>query len=60
MDKMYEYFYITMLISAILLCLTMLASGIINKRYREIWRKIQYGMMVITVVAMIGFIVTLM
>lgn len=58
MDKIYEFFYLTMLISAILVCFTMLASGVIGKRYKDIWRKIQYGLMVITAVAMIGFITT--
>ena len=47
MDKLYEYFYLTTLV-----------SGLIGKRYKDIWRKIQYGLMVITAVAMIGFITT--
>lgn len=58
MDKMYEFFYMTLLIGAILLCLTTLVSGVIGKRYKKIWRKTQYGMIVITAVAMIGFITT--
>ena len=56
---MYEYFYLTVLIGAILLCITTLVSSVIAKKYLGICRKVQYGLIVITVVALIGFIVTL-
>lgn len=58
MDKMYEYFYLAMLISASLLVLTTLVGGI-SKRYRKGWGYIRQGLIVITAVAMIGFVVTL-
>ena len=56
---MYEYFYITLLIGAILLCLTTFVSGVISKRYKGIWRKIQYSLMTISVAALISFVATL-
>ena len=59
MDKMYEYFYLAMLISASLLALMTLVRGVIGKRYRKVWGYIQQGLIVITAVAMIGFIVAL-
>lgn len=54
---MRNYFYVTLLIGAILLGIITIVSG---KRYTKTWRNIQVGFGVIIVVALIGFIVTLM
>ena len=59
MDTMYEYFYLTTLIAAILSGLVSIISSIICKRPSKFWRRVIYGLLIITVVAMIGFVVTI-
>ena len=56
---MYEIFYLTMLISVILAGIISLVTSIIGKRPTKIWRYITYGLMGISVVSMIGFVVTM-
>ena len=56
---MYKYFYITMLIGAILLCIANLTRSAISKRFIKIWGYITSSLAVITVVALIGFAVAL-
>lgn len=56
---MYNYFYLTMLISIILVGIITIVSLIIGKRPNKIWRYITYGLMTITVVSLIGFLITL-
>lgn len=57
---MYKYFYIIMLIGAILLGIVTLLNDVFGKRYTKIWRNIIISLAVITVVSLIGFVVTLM
>ena len=56
---MYKYFYITMLLSAILLGLITLVSSMIDRRPTKVWRCIYFSLVVIIVVMLIGFIITL-
>ena len=55
---MFNIFYLTMLISVILTGIISIVTSIIGKRPTKIWRYITYGLMGITVVSMIGFVVT--
>lgn len=55
---MYKIFYATLLITAILLGIITLATGIIGRRPTKIWGYIMGGLAGICVVALIGFIVT--
>lgn len=54
---MYKYFYITMLIGAILVGIISLIG---SNRPNKIWLRIMNGLIVITVVALMGFIIALM
>ena len=56
---MYQYFYITMLIGAILLGITGIMTGTFSKQHMKIWARITMSIAVITVMASIGFVVTL-
>ena len=56
---MYQYFYLTMLVSVLVLCITNLARGAISKRYIKIWGYITNGFAVISIVSLIGFAVAL-
>ena len=56
---MYEYFYLAMLIGAILLCFTAAVGCAFGKKHMGIWGKMVYGLATITMVALIGFAVTL-
>ena len=55
---MYEIFYLTMLIGAILVGIINIVTSIIGKRPTKIWRYITYGLMGITVVSTICFVAT--
>lgn len=55
---MYEYFYLIMLIGAILLSFTTVVTCVFGKRHMGIGAKIIYGLTTITGVALIGFVVT--
>lgn len=55
---MLEIFYVTMLITAILLGIVTLVSTIIGRRPTKILEYIVYGLGGICVVSLIGFIVT--
>lgn len=59
MDMMYEYFYLTMLIGAILSGIISFVTAIIGKRPSKFWRMIMYGLLTVAVVGLIGFAVTL-
>ena len=54
---MYKYFYLTMLIGAILLGIITLATSN-GKRTRKTWRYIMRGLVVTIIVAIVGFITT--
>lgn len=56
---MYKYFYLTMLISAILLCITALTSVGKWKKHAKIWGYIFCGLAAITIGSLIGFAVTI-
>lgn len=56
---MYGIFYLTMLISVILTGIINIVVSIIGKRPTKIWRYTTYVLMGITVVSMIGFVVTI-
>ena len=59
MDKVYEYFYLIMLLGAILGGFTFVVFSIINKRPNKIWQGIIMGLLAITVISLVGFIVTI-
>lgn len=56
---MYKYFYVIMLLAAILLGIITIVSSVIGKRPAKIWRVIYIGLVVIIIVSMIGMFVTL-
>ena len=56
---MNQYFYLTMLIAPILVGIISIAFGVIGKRPNKICTYVMYGLMVITIVSLIGFAVTL-
>ena len=57
---MYEYFYVTMLLGLILVGIIVLTSSIMGKRPNKIWQGVMYSLLAITVVSLIGFVVTVM
>ena len=59
MDKVYEYFYLIMLLGAILGGFTFVVFSTINKRPNKIWQGIIMGLLAITVISLVGFIVTI-
>ena len=59
MDMMYEYFYLTMLIGAILSGIISFVTSIIGKRPSKFWSRAMFGLLTVAVVAFIGFAVTL-
>ena len=60
MDKMYEFFYMAMLLSAILAGITSLVGSAIGKCHTKVWQYIIKALLVIAVVATIGFFITVM
>ena len=59
MDKVYEYFYLIMLLVSILGGFTFVVFSTINKRPNKIWQGIIMGLLAITVISLVGFIVTI-
>ena len=57
---MYQFFYLTTLIAAILLGIVTIVVTSIGKLHVKFWRNILIGLATIAVVSVIGFVVALM